>query len=63
MHQQRFFFNLGAIVTALTPIVGAVAFGGDAVKGVGLGIGIFAAIASFLQVVVPSSPPAAAREP
>jgi len=46
VHHQRFFFYLGAIVTALPLIVGAVAFGDDAVKGVGLGIGIFAAVAS-----------------
>jgi hypothetical protein len=39
MSRQRFFFNLGALGAAVLLIVGSVAFGPGAVKGVGLGIG------------------------
>jgi hypothetical protein len=39
MSRQRFFFNLGALGAAVMLIVGSVAFGPGAVKGVGLGIG------------------------
>jgi hypothetical protein len=39
MSRKRFFFNLGALGAAVMLIVGAVAFGPGAVKGVGLGIG------------------------
>ena len=40
MSRQLFFFNLGALGAAVMLIVGSVAFGPGAVKGVGLGIGI-----------------------
>jgi hypothetical protein len=47
MHRQRFFFNLGAIGAAVMLMVGSIAFGPDAGKAVGLGIGIAGAMASL----------------
>jgi hypothetical protein len=38
--RQRFFFNLGALGAAAVLVVASVAFGPDAIKGIGLGIGI-----------------------
>jgi hypothetical protein len=48
MSRGRFFFNLGALGAAVLLIVSSVAFGADAVKGVGLGIGIGALASSLL---------------
>jgi hypothetical protein len=48
MSRQRFFFNLGALGAAVLLIVGSVAFGPGAVKGVGLGIGIAGCALSFV---------------
>ncbi len=48
--RQRFFFNLGALGGAGILIVAAVAFGPEAVRGVGLGIGIAACSLSLLFV-------------
>src|SRR5436305_14045033 len=48
MSRQRFFFNLGALGAAVLLIVGSVAFGPGAVKGVGLGIGAAACALSLL---------------
>lgn len=50
MSRGRFFFNLGALGAAVLLIVAAAAFGPDAVKGVGLGIGIGALATSLLFV-------------
>jgi hypothetical protein len=47
VQRQRFFFNLGAIGAAVMMIVAAIAFGPDASRGVGLGIGIAGALASL----------------
>jgi hypothetical protein len=47
MHRQRFFFNLGAIGAAVLMIVSSVAFGADAARWVGLGIGIAGALSSL----------------
>ena len=40
MSRQHFFFSLGALGAAVLLILAAAAFGPDAVKGVGLGIGV-----------------------
>jgi hypothetical protein len=50
MSRQRFFFNLGALGAAVLLIVGSVAFGPGAVKGIGLGIGAAGCALSFLFV-------------
>jgi peptidoglycan/LPS O-acetylase OafA/YrhL len=50
MTRQRFFFNLGALGTAVLLIVAAVAFGHRAARWTGLGIGIAACFASLLFV-------------
>jgi hypothetical protein len=50
MSRGRFFFNLGALGVAVLLIIASVAFGRDAVKGVGLGIGIGALATSLLFV-------------
>ena len=50
MSRQRFFFNLGALGAAVMLIVGSVAFGPGAVKGVGLGIGAAGCALSLLFV-------------
>jgi hypothetical protein len=47
VQRQRFFFNLGAIVASVLMIVAAVAFAADAVKWIGLGIGIAGTLASM----------------
>lgn len=47
MQRQRFFFNLGAIGAAVLLIVASLAFGPQAGKAVGLGIGIAGALASL----------------
>jgi hypothetical protein len=47
VQRQRFFFNLGAIGAAILLIVASVAFGPQAVKGVGIGIGITVAVFSL----------------
>jgi hypothetical protein len=47
VQRQRFFFNLGAIGAAMLLIVASVAFGPDAVKGVGLGTGATWAVVSL----------------
>jgi hypothetical protein len=47
VQRQRFFFNLGAIGAAVLLIVASLAFGPQAGKGVGLGIGISGALASL----------------
>lgn len=47
MQRERFFFNLGAIGASVMLIVAAVAFGAEAVKGIGLGIGIAGALVSL----------------
>lgn len=52
MSRQRFFFNLGALGAAVLLIVGSVAFGPGAVKGVGLGIGASGCALSLLFVGV-----------
>ncbi|HEX4107754.1 MAG TPA: hypothetical protein VHX88_06440 [Solirubrobacteraceae bacterium] len=39
MHRQRFFFNLGMVGAATLLIVASVAFGPNAIKGIGIGIG------------------------
>lgn len=48
MSRQCFFFNLGALGAAVLLIVGSVAFGPEAVKGVGLGIGAAGCAVSLL---------------
>jgi hypothetical protein len=48
MSRQCFFFNLGALGAAVMLIVGSVAFGPGAVKGVGLGIGAAGCALSLL---------------
>jgi len=48
MARQRFFFNLGALGAAGLLVVASVAFGPDAIKGVGLGIGIAACSVALL---------------
>jgi hypothetical protein len=50
MSRQCFFFNLGALGAAVMLIVGSVAFGPDAVKGVGLGIGAAGCFLSLMFV-------------
>jgi hypothetical protein len=50
MSRQRFFFNLGALGAAVLLITASVAFGPDAVKGVGLGIGAGGCLFSLLFV-------------
>jgi hypothetical protein len=50
MSRQRFFFNLSNLPTAVLLIVSAVAFGPRAVKGVGLGIGIWSFTLALLFV-------------
>ncbi|MFL5822799.1 MAG: hypothetical protein ACJ764_05085 [Solirubrobacteraceae bacterium] len=50
MSRQRFFFNLGALAAAVLLIVGSVAFGPGAIKGIGLGIGAAGCALSFLFV-------------
>lgn len=50
MSRQRFFFNLGALGAAVMLIVGSVAFGPGAVKGVGLGIGAAGCALSLMFV-------------
>lgn len=52
--RQRFFFNFGALGASVVLIVAAVAFGPDAVRGVGLGIGIVSCAVSiwFAAVLV-----------
>jgi hypothetical protein len=50
MPRQRFFFNLGALGTAVLLIVASVAFGARAARWTGLGIGIAASGASLLFV-------------
>src|SRR5205085_9697542 len=52
MSRQCFFFNLGALGAAVLLIVGSVAFGPGAVKGVGLGIGAGGCALSLLFVGV-----------
>ena len=52
MSRQCFFFNLGALGAAVLLIVGSVAFGPGAVKGVGLGIGTAGCALSLLFVGV-----------
>jgi hypothetical protein len=47
LQRQRFFFNLGAIGAAVLLIVASLAFGPEAGKGVGLGIGISGALGSL----------------
>jgi peptidoglycan biosynthesis protein MviN/MurJ (putative lipid II flippase) len=60
MSRQRFFFNLGALVAAVLLIVGSVAFGPGAVKGIGLGIGAAGCALSclFVGILVHSRRPA-----
>jgi len=48
MSRQRFVFCLGALIAAVLLIVAAAAFGPDAVRGVGLGIGIAGSVISLL---------------
>lgn len=48
MTRTRFFFNLGALGAAFLLIVAAVAFGPGGARGVGLGIGSLACLASLL---------------
>jgi peptidoglycan biosynthesis protein MviN/MurJ (putative lipid II flippase) len=50
MSRQHFFFNLGALGAAVMLIVGSVAFGPDAVRGVGLGIGTAGSALSLMFV-------------
>jgi hypothetical protein len=50
MSRGRFFFNLGVLGAAVLLIVASVAFGPNAVKGVGLGIGIGALATSLVFV-------------
>lgn len=50
MSRGCFFFNLGALGVAVLLIIASVAFGPEAVKGVGLGIGIGALATSLLFV-------------
>jgi hypothetical protein len=50
MSRQHFFFNLGALGAAVMLIVGSVAFGPGAVKGVGLGIGAAGCVLSLMFV-------------
>jgi hypothetical protein len=50
MSRQVFFFNLGALGAAVMLIVGSVAFGPGAVKGVGLGIGASSLAVSLIFV-------------
>jgi hypothetical protein len=50
MQHQRFFFNLGMVGAAVLLILASVAFGPDAVKGVGLGTGSTAVLTSVLFV-------------
>jgi hypothetical protein len=50
MSRQHFFFNLGALGAAVMLIVGSVAFGPEAVKGVGLGIGAAGCFLSLMFV-------------
>jgi hypothetical protein len=54
MQRHRFFFNLGCLGAGILLVVGAVAFGPAASRGVGLGIGIAGMIASlwFVAAVV-----------
>lgn len=52
MSRGVFFFNLGVLGAAVLLIVSSVAFGPEAVKGVGLGIGIGALATSLLFVSV-----------
>ncbi len=52
MSRQRFFFNLGALAAAVLLITASVAFGPEAVKGVGLGIGAGGCLFSLLFVAV-----------
>ena len=52
MSRGRFFFNLGALGVAVLLIIASVAFGPEAVQGVGLGIGIGALATSLLFVSV-----------
>jgi hypothetical protein len=47
VQRERFFFNLGAVGAAVMLIVASIAFGVDAVRGIGLGIGIGGALVSF----------------
>jgi hypothetical protein len=46
MRRGRFFFNLGAMCAAVVLIVASVAFAGQTVKAIGLGMGIAGALAS-----------------
>jgi hypothetical protein len=50
MSRQRFFFSLGALGAAVLLITASVAFGPEAVKGVGLGIGAGGCVFSLLFV-------------
>jgi hypothetical protein len=52
--REPFFFNLGALGAAFLMVVAAAAFGPDAAKGVGLGIGIAGLVVSlwFLGLLV-----------
>lgn len=52
MSRQRFIFSLSALLAAILLIVASVAFGPDAVKGVGLGIGSAASAVSLLFAAV-----------
>lgn len=54
MGREPFFFNLGALGAAFLMVVAAAAFGPDAAKGVGLGIGIAGLVVSlwFLGLLV-----------
>jgi len=54
MSRPRFFFNLGALTAAVLLIVASVAFGPEALKGIGLGIGSggCAISLSFVAVLV-----------
>jgi hypothetical protein len=46
MSRQHFFFSLGALGAAVLLILAAAAFGPDAVKGLGLGIGVAGCLVS-----------------
>lgn len=52
MARPRFFFNLGALTAAVLLIVASVAFGPEALKGIGLGIGCGGCAVSLAFVAV-----------
>ena len=52
MQHRRFFFNLGLVGAAVLLIVASVAFGPNAVKGIGLGIGSASVVMSLWFIAV-----------